>query len=84
MAVVATARKILAIIWHLLSGGDMYRNRQVQMIARKFLEWGWRLGKKHRSGSSSAFALERLRQVQINHVTQTRRGRHAYHLTGTA
>jgi hypothetical protein len=44
---------------------------------------GRRLGKEHRSGSSGAFALERLRQIQINHVPQIKRGGHIYHLTGT-
>jgi len=83
VAIVATARKMLVIIWHLLTADGIYRNRQVPMIARKFLEWGWRLGKEHRCGTSSRFAFERLRQIQINDVIQIKRGGKVYHLTGT-
>jgi transposase len=83
VAIVATARKMLVIIWHLLTGDGIYRGRQVEMIARKFLEWGWRLGKEYRRGPNSSFVLERLRQIQINDLTEIKQGERVYYLTGS-
>jgi len=82
VAVVATARKMLVVIWHLLSGDGVYRGRQVQMIARKFLEWGWKVGQKDRCGSNTEFVFTRLHQIQINNLTHDQAGRHAYALSG--
>jgi transposase len=82
VAVVATARKMLVVIWHLLSGDGVYRGRQVQMIARKFLEWGWKVGQKDRCGSNTEFVFTRLHQIQINNLTHVQAGRHAYALNG--
>lgn len=82
VAVVATARKMLVVIWHLLSGDGVYRGRQVQMIARKFLEWGWKVGHKDRCGSNREFVLTQLHQIQVNNLTHVQAGRHAYALTG--
>lgn len=81
VAVVATARKMLVIIWHLLSGDGVYRGRQVQMIARKFLEWGQKVGQKDRCGTSNEFALRQLRQIQINDHGHVRTGRRVYALS---
>ena len=83
VAVVATARKILVIIWHLLSGDGVYRGRQVQMIARKFLEWGWKVGQEDRRGSNKEFVLRQLRQIHVNNLTHIHAGGHAYALSGT-
>lgn len=82
VAVVATARKILVVIWHLLRGDGVYRGRQVQMIARKFLEWGWKVGQKDRCASNKQFVLKQLQQIQINNLTHIQAGRHAYALRG--
>jgi len=82
VAVVATARKILVVIWHLLRGDGVYRGRQVQMIAGKFLEWGWKLGQKDRCASNKEFVLKQLQQIQINNLTHIRAGRRAYALRG--
>jgi len=82
VAVVATARKILVVIWHLLSRDGIYRGRQVQMIARKFLEWGRKVGEKDRLGSNKEFVLRQLRQIHVNNLTHIQAVRHAYALTG--
>jgi len=82
VAIVATARKMLVIIWHLLSGDGVYRGRRVQMVARKFLEWGWAVGEKYRCGSNKDFVLEHLRQMQINDLTHIKLGSRVYSLTG--
>lgn len=82
VAVVATARKILFVIWHLLSRDGIYRGRQVQMIARKFLEWGRKVGEKDRLGSNKEFVLRQLRQIHVNNVTHIQAGRHAHALSG--
>jgi transposase len=83
VAVVATARKMLVLIWHLLSGDGVYRGRQVQMIARKFLQWGWKLGEQDRLESNNEFVLRQLRQIDVNNLTHIQRGRHAYALTAS-
>jgi transposase len=82
VAVVATARKLSVVIWHLLSGDGIYRGRQVQMIARKFLEWGWKVGQEDRCGSNKEFVLKQLRQIQINDLTHIKRSGYVYSLTG--
>jgi len=81
VAVVATARKMLVIIWHLLSGDGVYRGRRVEMVARKFLQWGWKVGEQDRCGSKSEFILERLHQIEINGLTHIKVGRRAYSLS---
>jgi len=82
VAVVATARKMLVVIWHLLSGDGVYRGRQVQMIARKFLEWGWKVGEKDRCGTNKEFVLTQRHQIQVNNLTRVQVGRHACTLSG--
>jgi hypothetical protein len=82
VAVVATAPKMLVVIWHLLSGDGVYRGRQVQMIARKFLEWGWKVGQRNRCATTNEFVFTRLHQIHINNLTRVQRGRHAYAVGG--
>jgi transposase len=82
VALVATAHKMLVIIWHLLSGDGVYRGRQVQMIARKFLKWSWAVGEKHRCGSNKDFVRGRLQQIRIDNLTHIKRGGHVYSLLG--
>jgi transposase len=81
VAVVATARKMLVVIWHLLSGDRVYRGRQVQMIARKFLQWGWKMGEKDRLESNKEFVLRQLRHIDVTNLTHVQKGKHAYALT---
>jgi hypothetical protein len=52
------------------------------MIARKFLEWGRKVGQKDRCGSNKEFVFTRLHQIQINNLTHDQAGRHAYALSG--
>jgi hypothetical protein len=66
----------------LLSGDGVYRGRQVQMIARKFLEWGWRVGEEDRGGSNKEFVLRQLHQIQVNDLTHIQAGGRAYALSG--
>ncbi len=82
VAVVARAHKMLVIIWHLLSGDGVYRGRQVQMIARKFLKWGWAVGENDRCGTNKDFVNQRLQQIQINNLAHIKRGGHVYSLVG--
>lgn len=84
VAIVATAHKMLVIIWHLLSGDGVYRGRQVEMVARKFLEWGRKVGQKDRCGSNKEFVLSRLRQIQVNNLTHVRAGSRVYPLSGAS
>jgi transposase len=44
-AVVAIARKLLVVIWHVLSRHEMDRATNPTRIARKFLEFAYRIGK---------------------------------------
>jgi hypothetical protein len=82
VAVVATAHKMLVIIWHLLSGDGVYQGCQVQMIARRFLKWAWAVGEKYRCGSNKDFVSGRLQQIGIDNLTHIKRGGHVYSLVG--
>ena len=84
VAVVATARKMLVIIWHLLSRDGAYRCRRVQMVARTFQERGWAVGEKDRRESSKDFILERLRHIHVNDLTRFKRDKDTYYLNESA
>lgn len=81
VAIVATPRKMLVVIWHLLREDGVYPGRRVEMLARKFQEWGWTVGEKDRCGSDNDFILERLRHIHVNDLTHFKRGKEARYLT---
>lgn len=43
VAIVAIARKLVVVIWHVLSKGEVYQQSPEEQIAFKMLMWSWRL-----------------------------------------
>jgi transposase len=55
-AIVAIARKLLVVVWHVLTKQVADREAVPAQVAGKFLEWSWKVGKANRGGLSSATA----------------------------
>jgi len=59
-AIVAIARKMLVVIWHLLSEHAVERKLDLERLARKFYEFAYIVGKVNWSGCKSAAEFIRL------------------------
>ncbi len=65
-AIVAIARKLLVVIWHVLTEQVADRRAETPAVARKFLRWGRTVGKERREGLTiAAFAREHLERVHL-------------------
>jgi transposase len=53
-AIVAIARKLLVVVWHVLTEQVADRHAEAEAVARKLLRWGSAKGIARRSGSSRA------------------------------
>ena len=75
-AIVAIARKMLLVVWHVLTKHIADREAVPEKVAGKFLEWSWKLGRVNRAGlTSGAFIRRELRRLQLgDHVTVITRG----------
>lgn len=49
-AIVAIARRLLELVWHVLSGRQAYRHFSHERIAYKYLTWSWQLDEEDRNG----------------------------------
>lgn len=49
-AIVAIARKLLVVVWHVLTECAADRNADADMVAFKLMTWSWDLGKERRNG----------------------------------
>jgi transposase len=49
-AIVAIARKMLVVLWHLLSKKQVYRQGTEEQIVRKMLVWSWKMDQGARLG----------------------------------
>jgi transposase len=58
-AIVAIARKLLVIVWHVLTARCADRCADPEQVARKFLHYSYRLGRAHRPAGQSAGAYVR-------------------------
>lgn len=47
IAVVAVARRLLVLVWHLLTKKDIYRYLQPQTFVTKLQNWAYRIGRTH-------------------------------------
>ena len=76
-AIVAIARKLLVVVWHVLTKQVADREAVPEQVAGKFLEWSWKLGRVNRAGlSSGAFIRRELRRLQLgDNVTVITRGK---------
>jgi transposase len=59
-AIVAIARKMLVVVWHLLSEHAAERKLDLERLARKFYEFAYVVGKPNWSGCTSVAAFIRL------------------------
>jgi transposase len=75
-AIVAIARKLLVVVWHVLSKRVADREAVPERVASKFLEWSWKLGRVNRGGlSSGAFIRRELQRLQLGeNITAIPRG----------
>ncbi len=66
-AIVAIARQLLVGIWHLLSEEVADRPAEPERVARKFLNYAYRLGKAHRRKglSTAGYAREQLDRLRL-------------------
>lgn len=65
-AIVAIARKLLVVIWHVLTERVADRRAETPAVARKFLRWGRTVGKERRQGRTiAAFARQHLERVHL-------------------
>ena len=49
-AIVAIARKLLVVVWHVLTECVADRRADEDMVAFKLMLWSWKLGKERRGG----------------------------------
>jgi hypothetical protein len=79
-AIVAIARKMLLVVWHVLTKHIADREAVPEKVAGKFLEWSWKLGRVNRAGlTSGAFIRRELRRLQLgDHVTVITRGQRTF------
>jgi transposase len=79
-AIVAIARKLLVVVWHVLTKQVADREAMPEQVAGKFLEWSWKLGRVNRAGlTSGAFIRRELRRLQLgNNVTAIARGKRTF------
>jgi transposase len=52
-AVVAIARKLLIVVWHVLMEGSADRRADAEQVAFKLMVWSWKLSDQQRGGLSS-------------------------------
>lgn len=66
-AIVAIARKLLVGIWHILSEEVADRHAEPERVARKFLNYAYRLGKAHRRKglSTAGYAREQMDRLGL-------------------
>ena len=79
-AVVAIARKMLLVVWHVLTKHVADREAVADKVAAKFLEWSWKLGRASRAGlESGAFIRRELRRLQMgDNIKAITRGKRTF------
>jgi transposase len=66
-AIVAIARKLLVVAWHVLTHAVPDRHSDPARIARKLTSFAWTLGKAHRGMTATAYARRNLDRLGIAH-----------------
>lgn len=64
-AIVAIARKLLVAVWHVLAFQVAYKHTSPALLARKFVQVAYKLGKANRPGTAAAFARHQLDRLGI-------------------
>lgn len=81
-AIVVIARKLLVAVWHVLTEQVADRQVEPERVAKKFLEWSWKLGKGNRCGLTTAeFIRRELQRLQIgDELMVISRGSRTFHI----
>jgi transposase len=81
-AIVAIARKLLVVIWHVLSAKVVDRQAEPQQVARYFIHWGRQLRVKTTLGiKASEFARQQLDRLELGQdLEQVPYSTFTYHL----
>jgi hypothetical protein len=67
-AIVAIARRLLELVWYVLSRKQAYRHFSHERIAYKYLTWSWQLSEKDRDGlTRQQFTRYYLMRLGIGH-----------------
>src|ERR1700694_1864974 len=79
-AVVAIARKMLVVVWHVLTKQVADREAVAEQVAGKFRELSWKLGRANRDGlTSGEFIRRELCRLRLgNKVTAISRGKRKF------
>lgn len=65
-AIVAIARKLLVVVWHVLTECAADRQADEEMVAFKLMMWAWKLGKERRGGlTTPQFVRSGLMRLQM-------------------
>ncbi len=68
VAIVAIARKLLVVIWHVLTNQVADQHADENRVAAKFMRWSWALTQEQRDGlSSRLFVRRQLMRLQLGH-----------------
>jgi transposase len=66
VAIVAIARKLLVVIWHVLTEQAVDKHADAERVAAKFMRWSWGLTQEQRDGlSTRLFVRRQLMRLQI-------------------
>ena len=66
IAIVAVARKLLVVVWHLLHDHSIYYHLKPAMFVRKLQEWAWRIGRHHlQQANSIDFVHQHLKSIGL-------------------
>lgn len=64
-AAVAVARKLLVVIWHVLSAAETDRRADADKVAGKLMLWAWQIGQKQRDLSPGQFIRYHLLKLEL-------------------
>ena len=68
VAIVAIARKLLVVIWHVLTQQVADKHADQQRVAAKLMRWSWGLTQEQRGGlSTRLFVRRQLMRLQLAH-----------------
>ena len=72
VAVVAVARRLLVLVWHLLTKNDTYRYLQSQTFVTKLQNWAYRIGRAQLPAASTRdFVYQKLSALGLNDLAQS-------------
>jgi hypothetical protein len=79
-AIIAIARKMLLVVWHVLTKHVADREAVSEKVAGKFLEWSWKLGRANRAGLDSGIFIRReMRRLKLgDNIIAISRGKRTF------